>query len=110
MNLTLVGCCAPPSWLVSSVAVRCVCDMQTLQGRVHLEIGPNTLVYSNILCGITNNQLLPQEPGFVHTFSCLGYAVRLWEGCRSHFAEFSDLRGFSRHVVWVGGWVAAYDS
>ena len=73
-------------------------------------MGPNTLVYGNILRDNTNNQLLPQEPGFARISSYLGYAVRLWEGCRSHFVELSGLYGFSPHMVRVGGWVAACDS
>lgn len=62
------------------------------QGRAHLKMGPNTLVYSNVLCDNTNNQLLPPEPGFARIFSCLGCAVRLWEGCRSHLVELSGLQ------------------
>lgn len=97
------GCRA--AWLCD-VSVTC----RPYQGRVHLKMGPNTLVYGNVLCDNTNNRLLPQEPGFAHIFSCLGYTVRLWEGCRSHFVELSGLHGFSQHVTWVGGWVAAQGS
>lgn len=49
VNLTPVGCCAPPCWLLSSVAARGACNLHTLPRKgTDLGMSPTSLSYSNM--------------------------------------------------------------